>query len=81
MHHRLDAVTAGILFLAIKCTIGLRVSEEEELRGLDLDEHGIEGLPDFGPSAEGIFSASGPGGMSVSPSRAAMSANPSAPDS
>ncbi|HVF75911.1 MAG TPA: ammonium transporter [Acidimicrobiales bacterium] len=37
------AVTAGILFLAIKFTIGLRVSPEEELEGLDVLEHGAPG--------------------------------------
>ena len=37
------AVTSGLLFLAIKATIGLRVSEEEELAGLDVMEHGTPG--------------------------------------
>lgn len=37
------AVTAGILFLTIKATIGLRVSEDEELQGLDVLEHGAAG--------------------------------------
>ena len=36
-----------ILFLGIKYTIGLRVSEEEELRGLDIDEHGNEAYAGF----------------------------------
>lgn len=36
-----------ILFLAIKHTIGLRVSEEEELRGLDIGEHGMEAYNGF----------------------------------
>ena len=49
------AVTAGVLFLAIRFTVGLRVSEEEEMRGLDLIEHGIDAYPDFGPSGSGIF--------------------------
>lgn len=31
-----------ILFKVIKSTIGLRVSRKEEIRGLDLEEHGIE---------------------------------------
>lgn len=35
-------VTGYILFKIIKSTVGLRVSREEELRGLDLEEHGIE---------------------------------------
>ncbi len=34
--------TALVMFLAIKYTIGLRVSREEELKGLDIPEHGSE---------------------------------------
>ena len=56
------AATAGVLFLAIRFTVGLRVSEEEEMRGLDLMEHGIDAYPDFGPSGSGIFRAGGGGG-------------------
>jgi Amt family ammonium transporter len=45
------AVAAGLLFLAIKATIGLRVSQEEELAGLDVLEHGAPGYgPDVTPS-------------------------------
>ena len=40
-------VTMGIIFFIIKKTIGLRVSREEELRGLDIDEHGMEAYPSF----------------------------------
>ncbi len=36
-----------ILFVIIKKTVGLRVSEEEELRGLDIGEHGMEGYSGF----------------------------------
>jgi Amt family ammonium transporter len=36
-------ITAGILFLALKHTIGLRVTPEEELEGLDIGEHGAYG--------------------------------------
>jgi Amt family ammonium transporter len=50
------AVTAGILFFGIKAVMGLRVSQEEEMRGLDLEEHGIDTYPDFGNSGSGIFS-------------------------
>jgi len=50
-------VTAGILFAAIKYTIGMRVPEQEEDRGLDLMEHGLDSYPDFGPTGPGIFSA------------------------
>jgi Amt family ammonium transporter len=34
-------ICASILFVGLKATIGLRVSEEEELEGLDLGEHGM----------------------------------------
>ncbi len=40
-------VTGFTLFLIIKNTIGLRVSPEEELRGLDIDEHGMEAYSGF----------------------------------
>ena len=36
------AVAAFIIFSVIKATMGLRVSEEEELGGLDVGEHGLE---------------------------------------
>ena len=34
-------------WLAIKATMGVRVSEEEELEGLDIGEHGNRAYPDF----------------------------------
>jgi Amt family ammonium transporter len=37
------AVTTGIVFFALKKTIGLRVSAEEEIEGLDVLEHGLQG--------------------------------------
>ena len=40
-------VTGFILFSIIKKTTGLRVTREEELRGLDIDEHGMEAYADF----------------------------------
>jgi len=39
--------TGLVLFLLIKKTIGLRVSREEELRGLDVGEHGMEAYAGF----------------------------------
>jgi Amt family ammonium transporter len=39
--------TAFILFKAIDATVGLRVSAEEELEGLDFVEHGGNAYPDF----------------------------------
>jgi ammonium transporter, Amt family len=43
---------AFLLFQAIKVTVGLRVTEEEELAGLDVEEHGHMGYaPDSGGSS------------------------------
>ena len=36
-----------VLFYLIKATVGLRASPEEELRGLDLSEHGMEAYSGF----------------------------------
>jgi len=42
-HFLFVTIAAGALFMAIKYTIGLRVSPEEEIRGLDVEEHGTSG--------------------------------------
>ncbi len=55
----LGALTVGafafvfsfIVFGALKATIGVRVSPEEESEGLDIGEHGQEAYPDFAPSS------------------------------
>jgi Amt family ammonium transporter len=44
---------AFIMFKLIEKTIGLRVSAEEELEGLDFSEHGGNAYPDFGVTAYG----------------------------
>jgi Amt family ammonium transporter len=43
---------ALILFAVIKAVMGLRVSKEEEVEGLDIGEHGNEAYPNFQPVAE-----------------------------
>ncbi|NEV94301.1 ammonium transporter [Psychroflexus sp. YR1-1] len=40
-------ISSGLILLAIKATIGLRVSREEEIAGLDLHEHGMDAYSDF----------------------------------
>ena len=51
------AVTITITFLAIKHTIGLRASAEEEIIGLDATEHNLpSSYADFMPSMESITS-------------------------
>ena len=36
-----------VLWYIIKAVMGLRVSKEEEIEGLDIGEHGMEAYPDF----------------------------------
>lgn len=40
-------IAGGIMFFVIKKTIGLRVTKEEELEGLDISEHASEAYPEF----------------------------------
>ncbi|MFC6440976.1 ammonium transporter [Bowmanella sp. JS7-9] len=40
-------VVSAIVWLILKATIGLRVSEEEEYEGVDISECGLEAYPDF----------------------------------
>ena len=60
--------TTFILFKVVDKTIGLRVSPEEELEGLDLAEHGGVAYPDFGLSSHG--------GITPVPGHASLAANP-----
>ena len=39
--------TAFIILFALKKTVGIRVSEKEELEGLDIHEHGMDAYADF----------------------------------
>jgi Amt family ammonium transporter len=41
---------AFAVFYVLKVTLGLRVSAEEEIEGLDIGEHGNEAYPDFTPA-------------------------------
>ena len=40
-------IAAFIMFTILEKTVGLRVSREEELRGLDIGEHGMEAYSGF----------------------------------
>ena len=40
-------VASALVWLAIKATIGIRVTAKEEIEGLDIGEHGNQGYPDF----------------------------------
>lgn len=49
------AITMTLTFLIIKKTIGLRVSAEEEIKGLDSTEHGLpSAYADFLPAVESL---------------------------
>ncbi len=56
------AVTMTIVFFIVKKTIGLRVSAEEEIAGLDIEEHGLmSSYADFMPTTIGAnFKADAP---------------------
>jgi Amt family ammonium transporter len=50
-------ITCLILFLILKVTVGLRVSAEEEIAGLDVGEHGNIAYPDFVTAATEVEGA------------------------
>ncbi len=52
-------VTMGLVFVAMKATIGIRVSPKEELEGLDISEHFTSSYPEFGPAAADVVATSG----------------------
>jgi Amt family ammonium transporter len=40
-------VTSGVVWFILKSTLGLRVSEEDEINGLDMADMGMEAYPEF----------------------------------
>ncbi len=52
-------LAAGLVWLVLKATVGIRVSREEELTGLDVGEHGNMAYPDFAPAALTVETESG----------------------
>jgi Amt family ammonium transporter len=48
-------VAAGIAWLVIKATVGMRVSREEEIQGLDIGEHGNEAYHGFVMSSTNVY--------------------------
>ena len=66
------AVTITIFFLILKATLGLRVSEEEELKGLDVTEHSLvsayaDFMPALGMPAMMAASEAAPGDVPAAP--------------
>ncbi len=58
-----------VIFLLIKYTVGLRVSEEEELEGLDLSEHGLHAYPPGFVYDSVRGTPLGPGGKPLTPAQ------------
>jgi Amt family ammonium transporter len=50
-----------VVLLVIKAIMGLRVSEEEELEGMDVHECGMQAYPEFGPAHSSMGLGNGPG--------------------
>ena len=48
----LVVVTSSIVWLALKYTMGIRASEEDEDMGLDSAELGLEAYPEFGRGSQ-----------------------------
>ena len=46
------AISSAIVWLVLKFTIGIRVSEEDEVLGLDRAECGMEAYPEFGKGSQ-----------------------------
>jgi Amt family ammonium transporter len=46
------SLVSAVVWFALKFTMGLRVDEEAEFRGLDQAELGLEAYPEFGPRAQ-----------------------------
>ena len=68
---------SSLVWLALKHTIGIRVSSEEELAGLDIGEHGNMAYPDFAaPASIGEFAAEAPAGRPAVPAGGAAQAIP-----
>ena len=68
---------SSLVWLVLKHTIGIRVSSEEELAGLDIGEHGNMAYPDFAaPASIGEFAAEAPAGRPAVPTGGAAQAIP-----
>jgi Amt family ammonium transporter len=72
-HFVFVAAASGLLFLAIKATIGLRVDPEEEIAGLDVHEHGSPGYAHDTVTSGGVSLAASVAGESVSSAGERMS--------
>ena len=70
--------TSFIVFKVIAMTIGMRASDEDQIRGLDISEHEAADYPDFAPAIPPTVTASAPvvGDSMPVPSGAAIDDSP-----
>jgi ammonium transporter, Amt family len=69
----MTVLLSSIFWLALKATLGIRVSEEEELIGLDIGEHGMEAYSGFLKDTSGVAGA--PTGVPGSSSSTGVAGN------
>lgn len=66
----MTVIATSVFWVILKSTMGIRVSEEEEMMGLDIGEHGMEAYAGFVKEANSIMHSSGissnPSGVSSS---------------
>ena len=67
---------SALVWLVLKHTVGIRVTAQEEIRGLDIGEHGNVAYPDFSPTADSL---SAPEVPAVSAPAAAVSREDAVP--
>ncbi len=48
------SIASAVVWLALKATVGIRVSEEDEELGLDKSELGMEAYPEFGRGSQTV---------------------------
>ena len=65
-------LSSGLVWLVLKKTIGIRVSPEEEVQGLDIGEHGNVAYPDFALAAETVEGGFSPAPISAAPASQAV---------
>ncbi|HJD23372.1 MAG TPA: ammonium transporter [Firmicutes bacterium] len=70
-------VSSGLVWLVLKKTVGIRVTREEELQGLDIGEHGNVAYPDFALVAETLEGDDAP--VLAAPQKPAVSMDQAVP--
>lgn len=65
-------LSSGLVWLVLKKTIGIRVSPEEEIQGLDIGEHGNVAYPGFALAAETVEGGFSPAPISAAPASQAV---------